>query len=158
MISLIFAMDKNRLIGKENRLPWKLPADMAYFREVTTGHTVIMGRKTFEAIGKALPGRRNIVITREKAYFAPGCEVLGSVEEVLKNVKDEAFVIGGAEIYKAFLPYCKRLYITLIDAEFEGDTYFPEIDYKDWLLVKKDVFESGGENPYNYGFMVYEKK
>ncbi|MCX7922505.1 MAG: dihydrofolate reductase [Clostridia bacterium] len=159
MISLIVAMDKNRAIGKDNKLPWNLPADLAYFKKVTMGHTVIMGRKTFESIGKPLPGRQNVVVTRNKNYVAEGCSTIHSIEEALKyRENEEAFVIGGADIFKEFLPCTDRLFITLIDDEFEGDTYFPQIEYSKWLLISKTTGEKNEKNPYTYHFLVYEKK
>lgn len=158
MISIIFAMDRNRLIGKNNSLPWHLPGDLAYFKKVTLGHAVIMGRKTYESIGRPLPGRRNVIVTRNQDYTADGCTICRSIGEALDLCSDEeAFVIGGADIYSKFLPYADRLYITLIDQEFEGDTYFPEIDYSVWKLVSRTMGEKNEKNPYTYSFLVYEK-
>jgi len=158
MISLILAIDKNNLIGNKGRLPWHIPEDLAYFKKITTGHTVVMGRKTFESIGKALPERRNIIITRKKNFIAEGCIITHSVKEVLDLTKnEEAFVIGGGEIYKLFLPYAKKLYITKIDSEFEGDTYFPSFNEKEWQLVSKENSKNNNK-PFDYTFLVYERK
>jgi dihydrofolate reductase len=159
MISLIWAMDKNRLIGKDNKLPWRLPNDLAYFKKTTIGHIVVMGRKTFESVGKPLPARRNWVVTRDKGYRAEGCEMFYSIDEVLKAaVDEEIFVIGGAEIYSKFFSFADRLYITLINESFNGDTFFPEIKEENWKLVSKIKGERDEKNPYDYNFMVYEKK
>lgn len=158
MISLILAMDKNNLIGNKGKLPWHIPEDLAYFKKITTGHTVIMGRKTFESIGKILPERENIVITRKKDFNADGCIVVHSVEEVLNLINDkEAFVIGGGEVYELFLPYVERLYITKIEAEFEGDTYFKKFNKKEWKLISKTRGRKNKNIPFKYSFLVYER-
>ncbi|PLR98897.1 dihydrofolate reductase [Bacillus sp. T33-2] len=161
MISFIVAMDKNLVIGKENQLPWHLPADLKFFKQVTMGHPIVMGRKTHESIGRPLPGRENIVITRDKDYVAEGCTVIHSVEEITRldeKKDDEIFVIGGAEIFKLTLPVADRMYITLIEAEFEGDTYFPEINKNEWKLVTKEKGPKDDKNPYDYYFCIYERK
>jgi len=158
MISLILAMDKNNLIGNKNGLPWKLPADLAYFKKITMGHTVIMGRKTYESIGRPLPGRRNVVLTRDSGFTAEGCIICNKLNDALKYGDDEeAFVIGGAEIYSQFLPYARKLYITKIEEAFEGDTYFNEIDFREWRLVSKQEGTRDEKNPYTYRFLVYER-
>jgi len=161
MISLIVAIGKNNVIGKDNRIPWRLPADLAYFKKVTTGHTVIMGRKTFESIGKPLPNRRNVIISGNRNYSVDDCMVCHSIEDALKlslNNNEEIFVIGGANVYCELLPYAQRLYITSVEEDFEGDTFFPEIDYMQWTLVSKTEGEKNEKNPYNYYFMVFEKR
>lgn len=156
-ISIIVAMDKNRLIGKNGVLPWYLPNDLAYFRKVTMGHTIVMGRKTYESIGKPLDGRKNIVLTTNRRFKANGVEVAYSIKEVLSKVNkdEEVFIIGGGEIYKQFLSFADKLYITKIEHEFKGDTYFPNINYNDWKIVsiKKGVVDE--LNPYNYYYCVY---
>jgi dihydrofolate reductase len=160
MISLIVAMDRNRLIGRNNDLPWRLPADLAYFKRVTMGHPIIMGRKTFESIGKPLPGRENIIVTRNKNFQAEGCTVVHSMSELLERFassSEEVFVIGGAELFKEALPVAERLYITHIEEVFEGDTWFPEIS-KDWKEVSREKGVQDEKNPYEYYFTVYEKK
>lgn len=157
--SMIFAMDNNRLIGRDNDLPWHLPADLAYFKRVTTGHPVLMGRKTFESIGRPLPNRHNIVVTRDSSYQADGVEIFHSLDAALEAYRDqEVFIIGGSEIYKLALPIASKLYITQIDEEFEGDAYFPEIDQSMWELVSEEQGITDERNPYTYYFQVYERK
>lgn len=159
MISLLVAMDNNRLIGRDNDLPWHLPADLAYFKRVTMGKAIIMGRKTFESIGRPLPGRENIIITRNIEFKADGCKVIHSVEEILEmNQYDkELFIIGGAEIFKEILPHADRLYITEIDAIFSGDTFFPEFSSKEWKESSSEKGPRDEKNPYDYDFVVYER-
>lgn len=125
MLSFIVAMDENNVIGKDNDLPWYLPNDLKYFKKMTSGHTIIMGRKTFESIGRPLPNRKNIVLTRDQQYKAEGCTVIHSVDELESYLhEDEVFLIGGAELFKTTLPKADRLYITRIHATFDGDTFF----------------------------------
>lgn len=160
MISLLVAMDKNQLIGKDNDLPWRLPADLAYFKRVTMGHPIIMGRKTYDSIGRPLPGRENIIVTRDTSYEAEGCKVIHSIEEIVKmneQTDQELFVIGGAEIFKEILPHSDRLYITEINEEFEGDTYFPAFDKVEWKVISEEKGIKNEKNPYDYTFLVYEK-
>lgn len=159
MISLIAAMAQNRVIGKDNRLPWRLPADMAYFKQTTMGHPVVMGRKTFESIGKPLPGRRNIILTRDPDFRAEGCEVCHSITAVLalsRAGEKEFFIIGGDSVYSAFFPLADRLYLTFIAQSFAGDAFFPEIDARKWRLVSKTQGEINEKNPYEYSFLIYE--
>jgi dihydrofolate reductase len=160
MISLLVAMDKNQLIGKDNDLPWRLPADLAYFKRVTMGHPIIMGRKTYDSIGRPLPGRENIIVTRDTSYEAEGCKVIHSIEEIVKmneQTDQELFVIGGAEIFKEILPHSDRLYITEINEVFDGDTYFPAFDKAEWKVISKEQGIKDEKNPYDYTFLVYEK-
>ncbi len=161
-VSLIAAVANNQVIGNNNRLVWHLPADLRHFKKLTMGHTLIMGRKTYESIGKPLPGRKTIIITSQKAYKAAGCIVAGSVEEAIKLVKGEkdVFVAGGAEIYEQTinLYHTRRLYITRIFANFEGDTFFPQIDEEKWELLERVDYEADEKNPYPYSFLVYKKK
>lgn len=158
MISLIFAIGRNNALGCKNRMPWYLPADFAYFKRTTMGKPVIMGRKTFESIGKPLSGRMNIVITRSTSFSHEGCIVVDSIEKARDLVKDkEAFIIGGAEIYSAFLPMADKLYITEIDSDFEADTFFPKIDYSKWKLVSSEPGVKDEKNPFDYKFLVYER-
>ncbi len=156
MISLIVAHDKNRVIGYENKMPWHLPGDLQYFKEMTMGKPVIMGRKTFESIGRPLPGRRNIVISRNENYSADGIEVVSSLDEALQLTKDaeETMVIGGEQILNLALPLADRLYITLIDAEFKGDTYFP--NYEGWQLVSSQEKLTSTDG-YTFQYCIYEK-
>lgn len=161
MLSFIFAMDKNRVIGKNNDLPWRLPEDLKFFKRVTMGHPIVMGRKTHESIGRALPGRENIIVTRDNNYKAEGCTVIHSVSEVErigKESEEEVFVIGGSELFKATFDAADRLYITYIEEEFEGDTFFPEFDEKEWKLLSKDKGLKDEKNIYDYFFMIYERK
>jgi dihydrofolate reductase len=162
MISLLYAMDRNRVIGYNNDLPWKLPKDLKFFKELTTNHSVIMGRKTFESMGRPLPNRENIVLTRDKSFNPPNCQVIYSVETILdwnKNQPDkEWFVIGGGNIFNQILPHADRMYMTYIDEAFDGDTYFPEFDEKEWTLSKKDKGIKDEKNPYDYYFIQYDRK
>ena len=160
MISLIAAIGKNNELGKGNDLVFKLPADMKYFRDTTKGHTIIMGRKTFESIGKALPARKNIVITRDKTYLRHGVDVVHSLEEALAktNKKDEAFIIGGAEIYKQAMNLADKLYITHVNAEDKNaDVFFPEIIPMVWNETSRQEHKKDSENPFDYTFSIYEK-
>ena len=156
IISLIAAMSRNRVIGKNNTLPWKLPEDMERFREITLGKPVVMGRKTFESIGKPLPKRLNIIITRDKNYRQDGCIVVHSADEALKAAKgsEEIMVIGGEQIFKEFLPKADKMYLTFIDEDFEGDAYFPEYNKHDWKEVKKEEYKN--EN-YKFIFLDLER-
>ena len=156
MISLIVAHDKNRVIGYENKMPWHLPGDLQYFKEMTMGKPVVMGRKTFESIGRPLPGRRNIIISRNDSYKAEGIEVVSSLDEALQLTKDveETMVIGGEQILRLAMPLADRLYITLIDAEFKGDTYFPA--YENWQLVSCQDKLTSNEG-FTFQYCIYEK-
>ena len=158
MISVIVAYGKDRVIGKDNKMPWHLPADLRYFKETTLNKTVVMGRKTFESIGKALPGRKNVVITSQEDFKASGCEVISSFEEALKLDKQEdIFIIGGATIYEQAIDHADLLYITYIDEEFEGDAFFPEWNEEDWVLQSSNKGMKDEKNNYNYYFNVYRK-
>lgn len=152
-------MDNNRVIGIDNKLPWRLPADLKNVKRITMGHPIIMGRKNYESIGKPLPGRRNIILTRDKDYSAAGCEIVHSVSEIYKvcGGEEEIFIFGGEQIYKLFLPFTQKIYLTRIHSQFEGDTFFPEVDFNDWEEI---IFEKGitdEHNPYSYSFHVYKK-
>ncbi|MDD9148820.1 MULTISPECIES: dihydrofolate reductase [unclassified Sporolactobacillus] len=160
MISFLVAMDRNRLIGRGNDLPWHLPADLRYFKKITTGHPVIMGRKTFESIGKPLPGRKNIVLTRDSEFRYENVAVFHSAEDFLKSgisFGKECFVIGGAQIFETFIAYADRLYITCIDAEFEGDTYFTAFDEEKWRPVSEIQGTLDRKNVFPHTFFVYER-
>jgi dihydrofolate reductase len=161
MISFVVAMDENRVIGKNNQLPWHLPEDLKFFKRVTMGHPIAMGRKTHESIGRVLPGRENIVITRKPDYQSENCTIFYSVEDFVKYSReqnDEIFVIGGAEIFKETFAYVDRLYITLIHTEFAGDTFFPEFNLGDWELVSNEKGIKDEKNPYDYDFRLYVRK
>lgn len=157
-ISLIVAKSKNNVIGKNNQLPWHLPADLKHFKQITMGKPIIMGRKTFDSIGKPLPGRRNMIISRDKQLFVEGCEVFNSIDDALSAVKNEpeVMIIGGANLYAQTMSRAKCIYLTLIDAEIEGDTFFPELN-QEWKLVSEEKFSADEKNLYPYCFQCYEK-
>jgi dihydrofolate reductase len=165
-IALIVAMARNRVIGRNNKMPWHLPEDLKYFKRVTMGKPVIMGRNTFESIGKALPGRTNIVISRNPAYEAEGISVVSSVEEALdlaESLMDldhggEVLIIGGAQIYAQTLPLAQRLYLTEVHADVEGDASFPAIDTNAWRLVEREDHPAAGANPWSYSFLVLDRR
>lgn len=159
MVSIIVAMGRNRVIGKDNDLIWHLPADLKHFKETTMGKPVIMGRKTFESMGKPLPGRTNIVITRNNQYEAKGCLVAQSLEKALKRVSGEAevFIAGGGEIYREAMPLADRMHITIIDHSFEGDTYFPEFSKKEWKIIEEIYHPANMENKYSMVLRTYER-
>lgn len=155
-LSYIVAMDIQQAIGLNNALPWRLPAELAYFKKTTMNHTILMGRKTYESIGKPLPNRTNVILTQNKDYEAEGCVIVHSVEEALELAKNqEVFVIGGAEVFQLFMPLVERLYITLIEHEFEADTFFPEFDIEEWVLQSSEEGIKDDKNPYDYSFLVY---
>ncbi len=158
-VSIIVAMGRNRVIGKNNALPWRLPADLRHFKSTTMGHTLIMGRKTYESIGRALPGRKSIVVTRQKGLRAEGCLVAGSIDEALSmaGAEQEVFVIGGAELFAQTLPIASKLFVTFIEKEFEGDVFFPETDPRLWVEKERKSFTANEENPYDYSFLILEK-
>lgn len=160
MISFLVAMDEGRVIGKNNGMPWHLPADLAYFKQTTMGAPIIMGRHTHESIGRALPGRENIVVTRQKQYQADGCRVVHSTEAAVDQIapEQEAFVIGGSYLFRELIHRADRLYITLIHEHFAGDTYFPEIDVNQWQLLSSQQGKKDDKNPYDYEFLIYERK
>jgi dihydrofolate reductase len=157
MISFVVAMDQNRAIGKDNDLPWYLPNDLKHFKKTTMGKPIVMGRKTYESIGKPLPGRENIVVTRDESYKAEGTTIVHSVDEVLQLNAEEICVIGGSEIFKQFLPVADRLYITEIHHTFDADTYFPELSADEWKEVSRTEGIVDEKNKYPHEFIVYEK-
>jgi dihydrofolate reductase len=156
MIKLIVAISKNRVIGDSNKLIWHLPADLKRFKEITGGHSIVMGRKTYESIGRPLPNRRNIIITRDQNYDIEGCEVVNSIDEALLLTASDCFIIGGGEIYKQTLNIADQIYMTVVEEEFEGDTTFPELSAA-WYISSKEDHLSDEKNPYNYSFLFYEK-
>lgn len=158
-ISIVAALARNRAIGRDNTMPWRLPEDLKRFKRLTMGHAVIMGRKTFESIGSPLPGRSNIVITRSRDWSPSGCVVVHSLEAALtaSGESREAFVIGGAQIYALAIPYTQHLYMTEIERDFEGDTFFPEIDRSHWREVSRERRVSGGADAFDYAFVEYER-
>jgi dihydrofolate reductase len=165
-LAVIVAVADNGVIGRNNSLPWHLPEDLRYFKRVTMGKPVVMGRKTFESIGRPLPGRANIVITRSDAWSAAGVSVVNSLDEALRlaadiaalDGTDEAMVIGGAEIYASAIPLAQRLYLTQVHADVEGDARLPEIDWSRWREVSRERFDASEDNPYDYSFVVFEPR
>ncbi|MAE42886.1 type 3 dihydrofolate reductase [Candidatus Woesearchaeota archaeon] len=159
-ISFVVAMGRNKVIGSNNSLPWNMPADMKHFKKLTLGKPIIMGRKTYETIGKPLPNRKNIIITRDQDYKAEGCIVAHSIEESLQSAEnaEEVMVIGGAQIYKEFLPKANRIYLTIIDHDFEGDTHFPEYNEEEWQEIEREEHKADEENKYDYVFVTLERK
>jgi dihydrofolate reductase len=158
-IAIVVAMAENRVIGRDNRLPWHLPADLRHFKQLTVGKPVMMGRKTHESIGRALPGRTNIVVTRDHSYQAPGCVVVHSIEGALRAAEghEEAMVIGGTEFYRQLLPKAERIYLTLVHAVFEGDALFPEITPGEWREVERTDCTADEKNPWPYSFIRLER-
>ena len=158
-IALIVAMAENRVIGRNNQLPWRIPADLRHFKALTLGKPVIMGRKTYESIGRPLPGRDNIVVTADSGYQAEGCQVVHSVEQALEAAGscEEAMIIGGANLYRQTLENADRLYLTLVKAEPEGDTWFPEIELQQWREIERQAHTADENNEYDYDFVVLER-
>ena len=164
-LALICAVAENRTIGRNNSLPWHLSEDLKYFKRITMGNSIIMGRKTWESIGRALPGRTNIVITSNTDYEAEGVKVVGSLEAALKLVEsisiidgsEEAFVIGGAALYKEALPYAQRFHLTRLHADVKGDTFLAEFNEEEWNEVSREEFKKSEANPYNYSICVLER-
>lgn len=160
MLSIIVAKAKNNVIGNNNQLIWHIKDDLKRFKNLTTNHNIIMGRKTFESLGRVLPNRFHIVFTRDRSYKIGDerVKIIYDIEEIKQYIYDENenFVIGGAQIYKMLLPYCKKLYITQINKEFEGDVYFPSIDKKDWKIssISKGPKD---ENDFDYEYILYER-
>ena len=156
-LTLIVARARNGVIGKDNTMPWKIPGEQAYFKRVTMGHPIIMGRKTWESIGRPLPGRRNIVVTRNPDFVAPGAEVASSLDVALAQCAGapEAFVIGGAELYHQALPHAARLLITEIDHDFDGDTYFPAPDPSHWREATRAHHMPTDERPFAVDYVEY---
>lgn len=159
MISIIAATSKNRVIGKNGKLPWNLPEDMNFFRETTKNCIVVMGRKTFESIGRPLPNRKNIILTRDIDYKKDGCLVYNEIQKIIDDFENEnVMIIGGEEIYRQFLPYSDRIYLTYIDQNFEGDTFFPEFNDETWIKESEKKGIKNDQNPYDYYFQVFIKK
>lgn len=159
MITIIAALGKNNEIGLNNDLLWRLPKDLKHFKALTTGNSIIMGRKTYESIGRALPNRTNIIITRNKAFEAKGCIVVNSLEKALEKCDSTAcFIIGGASIYEQAFPLADKLELTLVDFEGEADTFFPKIDFDKWVLNKKESHKADDKNAYDFDFNTYLKK
>ncbi len=162
MLSIIVAKAQNNIIGKDNKLLWHLPNDMKRFKEITTGHIVIMGRKTFESIGKVLPDRKNVIFSQNPDFVLSGenVKVVRSMLEIQEYIEDENenFVIGGAMIYNLLMPYVKKLYVTEIHKDFEGDTFFPKINLDVWQEISREKGPDDGENHFEYDYVIYKKK
>ncbi len=162
MLSIIVAKAKNNIIGKENKLIWKLPADLKRFKELTTGHTIIMGRKTFESLGRVLPNRKHIIFSQnpELKIDNENVQVVHSMLEIQEYIenKEENFVIGGAMIYNLLMPYVTKMYVTEINKEFEGDAFFPKINPEMWEEVSREKGIKDEENPLDFDYVIYERK
>lgn len=164
-LAMIVAQAENRVIGNDNKLPWYLPEDLKYFKRVTMGKPIIMGRKTYDSIGRPLPGRCNIVVTRDGDWKVPGVVVVASLDAALEHASaqaeidgvDEAVVMGGAQIYRQMLPKTQRLYLTQVHAAVEGDAYFPELVAGEWREAGREDFAASDNNPYDYSFVVLER-
>lgn len=159
-ISIIVAMASNHIIGADNTMPWRCPEDLKYFKSLTMGHHMIMGRKTFDSIGKPLPGRVSVIVTRNRDLKIEGCIMAHSLDDAITACKDddEIFIVGGAELYALALPVVNKLYITEIQQEFDGDTYFPEFDKTKWREVAREERHQGVPQPLSYHFVTYLRK
>lgn len=159
-LHLIVAHARNGVIGKENKLPWYLPEDLKNFKRTTLGKPVIMGRKTWESLGRPLPGRRNIVITRQKDYVAEGAMVVSDLQAAIEAVADApvAFIMGGAQVYKEALPQVEVAHITYLNADFEGDAYFEPLNPNEWTLTEEESFPATDAHPFSYSFRIYSRK
>lgn len=162
MIAIVVAIAENNVIGKDNQLIWHLPADLRHFKQKTMGHPMIMGRKTFESIGKPLPGRTTIIVTRQEDFQAEGCIVVNSVEAAIAKGKEldseQVSIVGGAEIYKQALPFANTLYLTQVHHTFEGDTFFPELNAEEWQEVRTEQHKPDEKNRYAYTFKELRRK
>ena len=158
IVTAVVAISENHVIGKDNQLLWYLPNDLKHFKDITTGHTVIMGRKTFDSVGKPLPKRRNIIITRQAITIA-GCEVVNSVEAALALCagEEEVFIVGGAEIYKLAMPLTNRIDLTIVHKKFDGDSFFPEINKQEWKEVFREDHQPDEKNSLPYSFVTLER-
>ncbi len=163
-LSLLVAMSKNRVIGKNNQLPWHLPEDLKHFKALTMGHPIIMGRKTYESIGKVLPGRTNIIVTRQKNYVIPSAIVVDSIQSAFaagleeNSAKNEAFVIGGEEIFHQALTFSQRIYLTEIQKTFDGDTFFPALNSQEWREAERTIHFSVGIEQLEYHLVILDRK
>ena len=158
--SLIVAMSRNRVIGRDGQLPWRLSADLQRFKRITMGHAIVMGRRTYESIGRPLPGRRSIVVTRQTGYAPPGVETARDPETALRMASGdtEAFFIGGAEIYRHALRLVQRMYVTRVHADLPGDTYFPDVDWGQWRLREQTRMPADEKNEFAHSFLIYERQ
>ena len=162
IISQIVAASLNNVIGKNNALPWKMPADMAYFKQITWGHHIVTGRKNYEAEGKALPGRVNIVLSRNSDFSIPDGIVVQRFDDAVAIAaqvdEEELFVVGGAEIYRLAMPFIDRIYLTRIHSVISGDTFYPEPDWNEWIEISRRSHRKDEKNPFDFDFIIYEKK
>ena len=158
-ITLIAARARNGVIGRDNRMPWKIPGEQAYFKRMTMGHPIVMGRKTWESIGRPLPGRRNIVVTRDHGYVATGAEVARSLDEAisLAGNAEQVFIIGGAQMYAEAMPRASRVLLTEIDTDFDGDTWMPPLDRAQWRETSRQDHPPTSDRAFGYSFVVYER-
>jgi len=158
-LSIIVAMDRNRVIGKGDTLPWHISSDLKNFKKITMGKPIVMGRKTHESIGRPLPGRENIILTRDENYSSESCTVLHSMDDIFEHCKDveEVMITGGSEIYKLSLKQATRLYLTEVHTEIEGDTFFPEFDRDKWKEVSREDHKSDEKNEFDYSFVLLER-
>lgn len=158
-VSLIAAMSENRIIGRNNTIPWYLPRELKTFKAITMGHHIVMGRKTYESINRLLPGRTTVIITRDPNYTVAGALVMNSFELALEGSRDDdqVFVIGGAEIYRLALPSATRFYLTVVHAELPGDTYMPDLELDTWTKISSETFSADEKNSYDYTISVYER-
>jgi dihydrofolate reductase len=159
LVSLVVAMARNHVIGRDNALPWRLPADLTHFKAVTWGKPILMGRKTFESIGKPLPGRANLVLTRDRGWMAAGVLVVHSPDEALERARNapELACIGGAEVFQLFMPLATRMHLTRVDADIAGDTVFPPIDHSQWAQVDSRQFPADERNAFDMTFVTLER-
>ena len=159
-VSLIVALSENNVIGKGNTLPWRLSADLKRLKGLTMGHHIIMGRKTWESLGRPLPGRKHVIITRSKDYEVEGATVVHSIEEALEASKgdDQVFIFGGGEIFKMALPFVEKIYMTRVHKHIEGDAFFPKLDDGDWKEILREDHRADEKNEYDYSFIDYQRK
>ena len=159
IVNQVVAISENHVIGKDNKLLWYLPTDLKHFKDITTGHTIIMGRKTYDSVGKPLPRRRNIIITRQQITI-DGCEVVNSIEAALKLAagEEEVFIVGGAEIYKQSMHLTDRIYLTIVHKDFEGDSFFPQINPDEWKEAYREDHQPDEKNSLPFSFITYERE
>jgi len=159
-LSIIVAIAENNAIGKDNKLLWHIPADLKRFKLLTSGHTIVMGKKTFESLPfRPLPNRRNLVITDIQGEQIPGCEMAYSIEDALSkcNIDEESFIIGGGSVYRQFLPLADKLYLTIVNKAFDADTFFPDINFDDWQLIEKTEIHDDPETDFSYSYLIYSR-
>ncbi len=157
IFSIVVAMTKSQVIGYQNQLPWRLPADLQHFKQLTMGKPILMGRKTFASIGRPLAGRRNLVLTRQRNLQLEGCEMIYQLDAML-NAEEQIMVIGGAEIYQQCLPHTQTLHITWVNKEFNGDTWFPQVDWQNWQSQGKQIFQADAQNSCGYSFETFIRR